>query len=214
MICCQWMRPTAVAAGVVLVSMMVGRTAFAQTDTPSFEVGGQIGVLRLSDSPNTNVGVGGRVAINLTRWLGVESEYQFVPTDEFNETFISPDGREAGIRYERRRSTALFGVKAGHRGERIGLFARARPGFTTLTDRGVDCQGDVCALMLLTVPEYRREFALDLGGVVEFYPSSRWLARADIGALRIRHRSSAPPCASGDCSSWNLAASAGLGIRF
>ena len=78
--------------------------------------------------------------------------------------------------YERRRSTALFGVRSGYRGERFGMFVKARPGVTRLSNRGVDCQGDVCALLLLAVPEYKPEFALDLGGVVEVYPAARWAA--------------------------------------
>jgi len=210
----KWVRSIAAVAAVGLASMMAGREACAQSETTRVDIGGQIGVLRLPDSSGTNVGVGGRVTINLTRWLGVESEYQFVPNDEFEQSSVLAEGSVAGIRYERRRSTALFGVKAGYRGERVGVFARARPGFTTLTHRGVDCLGEVCALMLLAVPEYRREFALDLGGVVEVYPSTRWVMRTDVGALRIRHRSSAPPCVSGGCTSTNLVASAGVGIRF
>ena len=96
----------------------------------------------------------------------------------------------------------------------MGLFAKVRPGFTVLADRGIDCLGDVCALMLLAVPEYRSEFALDFGSVVEIYPSTRWLARVDVGSLMIRHRSTAPPCAAGDCTTFNLATSFGMGVRF
>ena len=210
----KWMRAIVVVTVVGLVSMFGERDAFAQSATPRTEVGAQVNVLRLSDSSDTNVGVGGRVTIDLARWLAVEGEYQFVPTDALNDTSVLPDGSVAGIRYERRRSTALFGVKAGYRGKHAGVFAKVRPGFTTLTNRGVDCIGDVCALMLLAVPEYRREFALDLGGVVELYPSPRWVVRADVGTLRIRHRSNAPPCAGTTCTTSNLAASAGLGVRF
>lgn len=196
----------ALAMGVNAVS--------AQTDPARVEVGAQLNVLRLSDSTDTNVGLGARLTIDITRWMSLEGEYQFVPDDEINATSVSIDGRVLGLRYERRRSTGLFGVKAGYRGERAGVFAKIRPGVTSLSDRGIECLGDVCALVLLAVPDYRSEFALDIGGVVELYPSSRWVVRVDVGSVMIAHRSSAPPCAGGDCTSYNLATSVGIGVRF
>jgi hypothetical protein len=202
------------AVGVVCALAVAAGAVFAQSVPPRVEVGGQFHVLRLSDSSDTNMGVGGRLTVNLTPWLGLEGEYQFLPTDVIDTTSISVDGSRVGLRYERRRSTALLGVKAGRRGERVGIFAKVRPGVTSLTDRGLECLGEVCALMLLAVPEYRPEFAVDVGGVVEFYPSPRWLARVDIGSLIVNHRSTAPPCAAGDCTTSNLATSVGVGMRF
>ena len=209
---CKWL--TSIVAGVMLLWVMGVSVAVAQTDPPAVELGGQMNVLRLSDSSDTNVGLGGRVTFNVAPWLGLEGEYQFLPDDVLDTASVSVDGRVLGLRYERRRSTALFGVKAGYRGGRIGVFGKARPGVTVLSDRGVECRGDVCALILLAVPEYRSEFAFDVGGVLEFYPSPRWLVRFDIGSLIIRHRSSAPPCPRGDCTSSNLATSFGLAVRF
>jgi hypothetical protein len=157
---------------------------------------------------------GGGVGVNLAPWVAVEGEVQLLPKDQIDTSSVMADGSVVGLRYERRRWTTLFGVKAGYRGERVGVFGKVRPGFTSLTDRGVECLGEVCALTLLAVPDYRREFALDVGGVVELYPSSRWLARVDIGSLIIRHRSTAPPCAGGECTTSNLATSLGVGMRF
>ncbi|BCS32569.1 hypothetical protein TBR22_A17830 [Luteitalea sp. TBR-22] len=207
----EWVRR--VVIGVMFVVAATVPDAVAQTSVPRVEVGGLVSALALAEAPDTSVGVGGRLTVNLTRWLGLEGEYQFVPDDEFTLSSVQADGRTAGLRYERRRSTALFGVKAGYRGDRIGLFARVRPGVTSLTDRGVDCLGDVCALLLLAVPEYRPEFALDIGGVVELYPSSRWLVRADLGVLRVWHRGSAPPCGSA-CATSSFGSSIGVGVRF
>ena len=203
-----------IAGGVVGSLAIAASAAFGQSGSSRVEVGGQVNVLRLSDSSDINVGFGGRVTFDLARWVSVEGEYQFVPLDALEMTSTTIGGSVVGLRYERRRSTGLFGVKAGYRGERMGLFAKVRPGFTVLSDRGLGCLGDVCALMLLAVPEYRSEFALDFGSVVEIYPSSRWLARIDVGSLMIRHRSTAPPCAFGDCTTFNLATSFAMGIRF
>lgn len=199
-VCCAW---TLSVAG-----------AEAQPAPARLEVGGHLQVLRLSDSGDTNVGVGGRVTFDVTNWWSVEGEYQFLPADTLSTGTVLPDGSRLGIDYERRRSTMLAGVKLGYRGERVGLFGKVRPGVTVLSDRGVDCRGDVCALVLLAVPEYRPEFALDLGGVLELYPSSRWVARVDLGDLVIRHRSTAPPCVAGTCTTHNFAASVGIGVRF
>lgn len=201
----------AAAAWTVIASAI---TAGAQTTERRVDVGGLMHGLRLDDTGDVNVGLGGRLAFDVTRWLSVEGEYQFTPRDELMLTASSPDGQVAGLRYVRRRSTALLGVKAGYRGARAGVFAKVRPGFTSLGDRGVDCLGDVCALMLLAVPEYRTEFAIDAGAVVEFYPGARWVVRGDVGSLVVRHRSTAPPCVAGGCTTSNLALSAGVGIRF
>ena len=95
------------AAGMVCLLAIGSSTAFAQGDTPRLEVGGQVNVLRLSESSDTNAGFGGRVTVNLSRWLGLEGEYQFLPQDTMSVTSVQGDGSRVGIRYDRRRSTAL-----------------------------------------------------------------------------------------------------------
>jgi hypothetical protein len=108
------------------------------------------------------------------------------------------------------------GVKLGMRGERLGIFAKVRPGFARLTDRGQECLGIDCArvLMLRALPSYRTEFALDLGGGLEFYPSARTVTRLELGDTMIRHRSLAPPCPASTCTSHNLSSRFGVGLRF
>jgi hypothetical protein len=73
--------------------------------------------------------------------------------------------------------------------------------------------GNGCALVLIALDTYRTEFALDLGGGIEFYPSRRTVARVELGDTIIRHRSFAPPCPSG-CTSHNLSSRLGIGVRF
>ena len=66
----------------------------------------------------------------------------------------------------------LFGVKAGKRfGRVVGLFAKARPGFLRL--------GPAVTARTPALDEAR--FALDLGGVIELYPSRRSIVRVDVG---------------------------------
>jgi len=189
--------------------------ASAQSFVPRVEVSGQFTTLRLSDFDATSLGLGGRVTYNLSRPVAVEGEYNFFLHDDVTTTTGSLPG--LGIAYQRRRSEAFFGAKIGFGGgERLRAFARVRPGFTRLTHQGVECVGQVCAqaLMLLAVPTYRTEFALDLGGGIEFYPSRRTVARIDVGDTLIWHRSTAPPCWAGDCTSQNFASRFSLGLRF
>lgn len=107
-------------------------------------------------------------------------------------------------------------MKLGTRTRRFGAFAKVRPGLARLTHREMECVGQACALLtlLLVQPVYRTEFAVDLRGVLEFYPSPRTVARLDLGDTLIRHRSSAPPCWGGDCASHNFASRLGIGFRF
>jgi hypothetical protein len=197
----------------VLACLYGASFANAQPSTSRFEVGAHASFLRLSDFETTPAGFGGRVSFDLTRWAALEAEADFFPKDDamFPPSELTP---ALGIVYRRTRANALFGAKLGWRNDRFGVFGKVRPGFTRLSDSGVECVGDVCALVLLARPEYRTEFALDLGGVFEFYPSARTVARFDLGDTMIRHRSSAPPCWGSNCTSHNLTSRIGVGVRF
>jgi hypothetical protein len=81
-----------------------------------------------------------------------------------------------------------------------------------LSDRGVDCLGDVCAFILIAPPQYRSERALDAGAIVEIYLTERTILRVDVGDTMIRHRSVAPPCTG--CTTHNFSSRFGVGFRF
>ena len=101
------------------------------------------------------------------------------------------------------------------RTERFGLFAKVRPGLARLSDQSTGCVGIGCAAMIfLAGPiENRTEFALDLGGVFEFYPTARTVARVDIGDTMIRYGGfEAPSCFT--CTSHNVSSRVGFGLRF
>jgi hypothetical protein len=149
--------------------------------------------------------------VALRRWFAVEGEFTVVPRDNF-EVISSIGGETIGLIYNRRRVNALFGVKAGYRGDRVGVFGRLRPGMTTLTDRGVECL-QACAAILIVPPQYQREFAMDIGGTVELYWTARSLMRIDVGDLVIRHRDDivAPELPG---TNHNLTTRIGAGFRF
>jgi hypothetical protein len=176
-------------------------------------LGAQLSTLGVpDDGDSTSVGIGARGSFALSRWLAADAELSVFPRDRaefhFDAAPISPGFTE----YSRRRITMFAGAKAGVRSGRLGLFGKARPGFTRLFDRGVGCSGEICALILIARPVYRTEFAMDLGGVVEVYPSGGSVLRFDLGTTIVRHRSLAPPCH--DCTTRALASSLGVGWRF
>ena len=209
--------PRSLRAILVLMGLFGAGSASAQPLARRVEIGAHASLLRLTDFGTTHAGIGGRVTVDLANWASVDGEANFFPDDDI----LLPDtdssiGPEIRVSHSRRRADAFLGLKLGLRGNRLGAFAKVRPGFARLTDQGQFCVGDACALvrMLLVRPRYRTEFALDLGGGIEFYPSARTVARVEIGDTMIRHRSFAPPCWFSECISHNFASRLGVGFRF
>ena len=195
---------------IALCVCLTGPVA-ARAQTPSrVQVGGQFTTLRIGDPGNVNAGLGGRMSFELRPWVSIEGEFDFFPSD--NLEIDSRTLADLRLSHERRRVEAFFGPTIGRRGDRFGLFAAVKPGFSRLISRGVDCAGPDCPFSLVALPVYRTEFAMNLGGVCEVYPTARTVARVDIGDTIIRHRSFAPPC--DDCSTHNLATRFGFGVRF
>ncbi|HEX8561248.1 MAG TPA: outer membrane beta-barrel protein [Pyrinomonadaceae bacterium] len=163
-----------------------------------FEVGAQFSSLVLRLSPEllnfpftggtgagsrAEAGFGGRVGFNATDSLAFEAEGNFYPRRRFGF-----DATTGGYPAQMQ-----FGVKYGRRHERFGLFAKARPGFVTFSSvttlTGVDVVTFEGQQFALPNFEQRRQtyFSMDLGGVLEFYPSSRVLTRFDFGDTMIRY---------------------------
>ena len=200
---------------VLALGLLAGTAShlYAQPDTRRFEVGAQLATLRLGDSDGkTNVGFGGRVSCGLLPWLGVEGEMNLFTDDVLEYRSSAPLEAEYSLTYERRRVEGFFGPKVGMRWNRLGLFGKVRPGFASLFNEGIGCTGEPCTRMLIAAVDYDTELALDLGAVVEFYPTPRTVARVDLGSTMIRHRSSAPPCR--ECTSRNFASRVGVAFRF
>jgi hypothetical protein len=86
-----------------------------------------------------------------------------------------------------------FGAKVGKRFEKWGLFGKARPGFVAYTQVSelIGTYVEQFGSFSFVVPELRTVAqyypSLDVGGVVEFYVSRRWMARFDLGDTIIRY---------------------------
>ncbi len=164
--------------------------------TPKFEVGAQFTSLTLNpprqlagspvifgeNRPQTESGLGGRFTFNLADSIGLESVINYFPTSE---------GVAAGA--TGRILQGQFGVKAGKRFKRFGIFGKARPGFVSF-DRSVNLVGTrpfnfggFTFIEGLFETGRRTFFANDLGGVLEFYPSRRWVMRFDVGDTMIHY---------------------------
>jgi hypothetical protein len=232
--------------------LLIGNEALAQGDARRFEIGGQFSLLTLNkpssqedDLVSTHVtdpGFGARFTYNVTNNLALEAEGNFFPGRHFPSegsffTRLNDDpGVPGGHIYQ-----GQFGVKAGKRFKRIGLFLKLRPGFVTFTT--VSQLADL-RLKTFINPSTGREVQLenaefrfgkatylstDVGGVVEFYPSRRMVTRLDVGDTIIRYgifreRLDVVCPLSSPCPTQvferpaetrhNLQFSAGIGVRF
>jgi hypothetical protein len=211
------MKPSDLVAPGVLIMCLFGSDRASAQPAGRIEVGAQAAILRLDGfnggSRTTNGGIGGRVSFDLTNWLALEGEVNFFPRDKI----AGPESGGTRLAQYRRRTDALAGLRVVSRGERIGLFLKARPGISYLAHNHGACEGPGCALMLIppVLYRYRTEFLFDVGGGVELYPSARTVARAEIGDTIIRHGNEAPPWLPPTSRrSHNLSSRFGVGFRF
>ncbi len=130
------------------------------------------------------VGLGGRLSYNLNSHFALEAAGYFFP-QECN------CGRHAG-----RTAEGFFGVKIGKRFNKWGIFGKARPGVMTSTLGDFDIvlvgipttsPSSINPPIFDFVEKRLTTFALDVGGVVEFYPTKRIITRLDFGSTIIHY---------------------------
>ena len=177
-------------AALILLPLL-NTKALAQHNAPKVDVGAQFSVIRFRDLDTTDAGVGGRITYNITDLIALEGEVNFFPRN-------GTDFFESG-----RKTQALFGIKTGFRSSGAGIFAKVRPGFIHFS-RDFDGFSDG-----------HTDFALDVGSVIELYPSKRTLVRFDVGDTIIRFGDRIGPLGPiGGFTSHNFQFSAGFGVRF
>ena len=208
-----------VAAAVCLLAGAVAARAQSQAaadDPPRLEAGVHFSALTLTPSGGyrTEIGFGGRFTVNLNDNVAVEAETTFFPNS----------GRSGEPRATGRAVQGLFGVKAGRRWEKFGLFGKARPGFVSFSRGRIEPDPVQSTPPFSIVFNERRamHFAADVGGVIELYVTRRWIARFDVGDTMIRYGEQyvtilSPPPATFTVPKelrHNLQVSAGIGYRF
>lgn len=180
------MKSKLLLGAIVAVVFPLNAAAYAQANSPKLEVGTQYSMMYMGGVPSQNTpfgvfsfrsagweqGFGGRVIFNPASAVGLEAELNLFPNGDYVRPF------EEGPSIQ-----ALFGLKAGKRSDRVGLFGKIRPGFMRFS-KAVDCPGE--DFFSCTINE-RTEFVLDIGGVFEFYPSRHYSLRVDFGDTMIRY---------------------------
>lgn len=136
-----------------LVSQAQTRSVSGNEKAPAYEVGGHLFTFSSNDL-GFGFGAGGRFTYNVTNQIALDSEVDFFLPDE-------------GPPYA---TQGLFGIKAGKRTKRFGVFAKVRPGFQT---------------NFIVNDRKQAAFALDLGAVAELYPSRHFMLRFDAGDVII-----------------------------
>lgn len=161
-------KPSKIEIGVQFTTLTLG---------PAFPSGVHVDFAALPLS-QWEPGIGGRLVLNLTKILALESEGNFFPRQ-------LPNGGHA--------IQGQFGVKAGQRFKRFGIFAKARPGLVSIsnvaTEEGTATVGlpPLQFTVANIVPRRRYFFSMDIGGVAEVYLTRRVFARVDVGDTIIRY---------------------------
>lgn len=168
---------------VAILSMFFLQSqAMSQSDElPKFEVAAEFTTLDRDNfsGKRTELGFGGRFTYNLNRVFSLEGAGYILPRRCF------------GCQNNGNIIEVLGGVKVGKRFENWGVFAKARPGVVSFSQGSVEI-AQATAPFPIEVNRLNN-FAADLGGVLEFYPSKRIVTRFDAGDTIIHFKRSEQP---------------------
>ena len=173
-----------VASLTTMLVLLCAATASGQSDDPPrYEVGGEFTTITREDFNTVfraEIGLGGRFTFNLNKNIAFEGAGYFFPRSCLDCPF---NGRITEV---------VGGVKAGKRFEKWGIFAKVRPGFVSFS------KGQFNILPDSSQPSFPfkfqvkslTNFATDVGGVLEFYPTRHIVTRFDAGdtIIHIRER--------------------------
>lgn len=164
---------------LLLTLFTLASIAVAQSKKDKIEIGVQTTSLTLVhpefDFDETEGGIGGRFTYNFNRSFAAEAEINFFPQKQL---ILNADGNAI---------QAQFGVKLGKRFEKFGLFGKVRPGFLSVDRVGTILPGSQVPGVLNFKIERETFFTIDMGGVLEFYPSKRTVVRFEAGDTVLRH---------------------------
>ncbi len=196
-----------VSLSAILVLFAAGTVqAQTQSDLPRCEVGAYFTSLHLPDIQEWPGGFGGRFGYNLFEYVALEGEFNYFPAHSPKTIGSGPSFPPQSAVEWFGESQALFGIKSGIRIDRFGFFGKAKPGFIHMTDRQ--------NLQLLN-NQNRTRFALELGGVFEYYLSRSIVLRVDMGETMVDFGGYKP---IGDYQprthNWGFQAGGGLVFRF
>jgi hypothetical protein len=192
-------------------ALIFTQQAHAQSETESFEVGAHITgtFLREIGTRDAGVGtstggVGGRFAYNFNEHFAFDTAVNL---------FLGNPATSGRI------VQGQFGVKAGVRKGKVGVFGKVRPGFMHFRNDPFGARGTGGGLFRDRASS--TEPMVDVGGVVEFYTSDAFFLRLDVGDTIINYRQrtirptfSGPEVSVGGFTTHNFQGSFGIGYRF
>ncbi|MCU1265500.1 MAG: hypothetical protein JWM21_1818 [Acidobacteria bacterium] len=175
----------AIIGSALVLSLCLLEGKAQSNDLPKYEVGVQFTALTEPsfDGGRTEQGLGGRFTFNLNRSVALEAEGNYFPHRCFN-CGRGPFGDSNG-----NIAQGLFGVKVGKRFQKWGIFAKGRPGVVSFSqgNSGYVSTGGGGTFPFELMHKRLTNFAVDAGGVLEFYPSKRIVTRFDAGDTLIRY---------------------------
>jgi hypothetical protein len=196
---------------LLMAVLLAPAAAQAQTGTApdveahKAEVGAFYTGVNLEGFGETINGLGGRFGYNFNKNFALDTEFSFIPETHLGNSQVG------------QKTQGFAGVKAGARTNRVGVFAKLRPGvmFIGEVTSGFNCSGNSLGR---TCRPSHNNFALDAGGVLELYPSSRAILRFDAGDTIVRIRNATAgvignPTVTND-TTHNFQFSVGFGYRF
>ena len=143
-----------------------------------FELGVQLSSVASNEFDESDLGIGRRFSWHPITPIGLEAEMTFYPRD-------FPDGRA----FSRGRDEGLFGVTVGPRWGRLRPFARLRAGFMRFQEapRPFPCILIFPPPLQCSLASGATARAVDIGGGVEVFATSRTFLRIDAGDLLLRY---------------------------
>jgi hypothetical protein len=154
----------------LLISPLLAQPLRAQEEYSPFELGAQYSTIEETSSSIHRIdfsGFGGRFDWNLTRRFALESQVDFFP-EHGVPLLLVQGGRTA---------QAVFGVRAKVvQTRKLSVLGLVRPGVLHFT--AVEALSGQSGSFFSNQPA--TYLVLNLGGGIEYYPSPRWILRADI----------------------------------
>mgnify|MGYP002777450519 CR=1 FL=1 len=194
---------------MVALSVASASPAAAQPDGGAFELGAQVVTARVQEFDRRDTGVGVRLAWHPVDALGVESEFNWFPS-EF-----------PGVRpFSASRLEGLVGGTLGPRLGRLRPFLRFRGGFVRFAEASEPfaCIAVFPPPLACVLGGGRTVPAFDVGGGVEYATTRRTFLRVDVGDRVLRYPgdtiSRSGTQRDGDFYSHDLRIAAGAGWRF
>lgn len=167
----------------LLIALMAATAGSSQAMAQAHgaEVGGHVGVLRLSELSTTDTGVGADVAWRFSPSLAIDGAFTWFP---------GSDASTGALDRRQQRTLGLAGLRAGVSAGAVDLFARGRAGYLRFGS-----QSATACILIFPTPLVCQlaggytAFAAEVGGgaSVAVIPSGRLRASVSAGDLMVRY---------------------------